>query len=59
MVDQGNGIGMAWDQGPLEHGKRICSSSSPIEVLRNQTNGKNEKTAKKEKAAKTRVSQKL
>src|SRR4051812_44161203 len=46
-VDQGNGIGMDWDQGALEHGKRICSGSSPIEVLRNQTNGKNEKTAKK------------
>ena len=56
-VDQGNGIGMAWDQGPLEHGKRICSSPSPIEVLENQNSGKNEKNREKEKVAKTGVSQ--
>ena len=56
-VDQWNGIGKGWEQGALEHGKEICSSSKSNEVLKNQTSGKNEKNPEKEKAAKTGVSQ--
>ena len=56
-VDQWNGIGKGWEQGTLEHGMKICSSSKSNEVLENQNNDKNEKNREKEKAAKTGVSQ--
>jgi len=56
-VDQWNGIGKGWEQGALEHGKEICSSSSPTRCSRTKPADKNEKNREKEKAAKTRVSQ--
>ena len=40
------------DQGALEHGKEICSSSSPTRCSRTKTADKNEKTAKKKKLRK-------
>ena len=56
-VDQWNGIDKGWEQGTLEHGKKICSSSKSNEVLENQTGGKNERNREKEKVVKTGVSQ--
>ena len=56
-VDQWNSNGKGWEQGALEHGKEICSSSSPNRCSRNQTSGQKREKPRKEKAAKTRVSQ--
>src|SRR3954469_25076428 len=39
-VDQWNGIGKAWIQGPLEHGKKICSSFKSNEVIKIKSNSK-------------------
>ena len=51
-VDQWNGIGKGWDQGVLEHGKEICSSSSPTRCSRTKTATKTRKTEKKKKLRK-------
>ena len=50
VVGQWDGIGKGWDQGPLEHEKEICSSSSPIEVLQNQINGQKRENCEKRKS---------
>jgi hypothetical protein len=51
-VDQWNGIGKAWNQGLLEHGKEICSSFKSNEVIKIKSNrksrNKSEKFSKKE-----------
>src|ERR1043165_232583 len=44
--------GRGWDQGALEHGKELCSSSSPTRCSRTKPADKNEKTAKKKKLRK-------
>src|SRR4051812_7521073 len=54
-VDQWNGNGKGWEQGSLEHGKEICSSSSPTRCSKPNRRTKTRKR-RKEKAAKTRVS---
>src|ERR1043165_5175473 len=51
-VDQWNGIDKGWEQGSLEHGKRICSSSSPTRCSRTKTAAKTRKTKKKKKLRK-------
>ena len=56
-VGQWNGNGKGWEQGALEHGNEICSSSSPTRCSKTKLADKNEKNREKEKAAKTRVSQ--
>src|SRR3954464_3516681 len=47
-----NGIGKAWIQGSLEHGKKICSSFKSNEVIKIKSNhksrNKSEKFSKKE-----------
>ena len=51
-VDQWNGIGKGWEQGSLEHGKKICSSSSPTRCSRTKPAAKTRKTTKKKKLRK-------
>src|SRR4051812_48375499 len=51
-VDQWNGNGKGGEPGALEHGKRICSSSSPTRCSRTKPGDKNEKNREKEKLQK-------
>src|SRR3954469_23834837 len=46
-----NGMALArdWEQGALEHGKEICSSSSPTRCSRTKPADKNEKNREKKK----------
>src|SRR4051812_24601379 len=46
-VGHWNGIGKGWEQGSLEHGKKIWSSSSPTRCSRTKTTAKTRKTEKK------------
>ena len=45
------------NQGLLEQGKKICSSSKSKELLQLKPTGKTRKKSEKQKGAKTRVSQ--
>ena len=51
-MGQWNGIGKSWIEGPLEHGKKICSSFKSNEVIKIKSNrksrNKSEKFSKKE-----------
>src|ERR1041384_8100752 len=51
-VDHWNGIDKGWNQGSLEHGKKLCSSSSPTRCSRTKTATKTRKTEKKKKLRK-------
>src|SRR3954465_8577433 len=51
-VDHWNGIDKDWEPGALEHGKEICSSSSPTRCSRTKTAAKTRKPKKKNKLRK-------
>src|SRR3954468_15750502 len=51
-VDHWNGIGKGWEPGALEHGKEICSSSSPTRCSRTKTAAKTRKIEKSKKLRK-------
>src|SRR3954466_4672546 len=46
-MDQWNGIGKAWIQGSLEHGKKICSSFKSNEVIKIKSNRKSRNKSEK------------
>ena len=51
-MDQWDGTGKGWEQGALEHGKKICSSSSPTRCSKTNPADKNEKSREKKKLRK-------
>src|SRR3954463_12719232 len=51
-VDQWNDIAKGWEQGALEHGKEICSSSSPTRCSKTKPADKREENREKKKLRK-------